>query len=93
MRDAVIMSMQKENSKLNFLMFRQFQFLETRLRAFEFAFTESTFKLRLIWLFRPKMFKALVDKVHLEILRQEQKKAEESSAKTKNGIIKPTIVS
>lgn len=77
--------MHQANAKRNALMFSQWEFINTRMMAYEYV-TSKRFGVLLAFI-SPTQFKKAVDSVQLRMLAESNKKAEEASKKPKLTIV------
>lgn len=87
MREAEIRAAQAASAKRSALLFSQWEFLETRQRAFESVLKVSRLSDRIKWLVNPKVLIDHVDKVQLALLDEGKRKMEEAMAKPKLTIV------
>lgn len=89
MRDAHIFEISKRSAQNDAVLYRQFEFLETRMRAYELVL--STRKAMWTALIKPGWLKEAVDKLHMELLRDAQDKMREAVERAKEQSRKPKI--
>lgn len=87
MREETILQMNKNRANNEALLYRQFEFLETRMRAFELALATHPF----IAVLRPKAFKRIVNELHRAYLIEADEKMAESVKRIKEEKAKPKL--
>lgn len=88
MRDDSIMRMHEANVRRVMLLLRQFEFLETKIRAYEYILSDRWSILKAIW--NPIWMKRCVDNKQKELLSERKRMMDEVIAKPK--LVKPVIV-
>ena len=83
--------MQQANAKRSGLLLTQFMFLETRQRAMEQAIYSLPFLSRIWMFFFPADMKEVVDRIHMDLWRQEQEKVKKADEKVKEEMSKPKL--
>lgn len=91
MRESEIRYMQKENAARSGLILAQAQFLDTRLRAIETAFSGASLFDRISWIINPKLYWNRVDSINLRLFDEERKKMAAAAEKAKEESMKPKI--
>jgi hypothetical protein len=78
MRDEAIVAMHKQSGRRELLIFKQFEFLQTRQEAAERIIKASTIWDRLGFILWPERFFEVVDAMQLSLLQEGQKKMAEA---------------
>lgn len=89
MRDESIFEMQKQQARRVAIIYRQLQFLDSRMLAYEKVLSSTWNKLRA--LFSRKWMMAQVEKEQLEILRIHDEQIKEASEKAQEEKAKPKL--
>lgn len=92
MRDGQIYKMQENEQQRFALLYRQVNFLNIRMEAYETVLKASTVTDRIKWLFKPAVMESVVNFKMLALLRQHDEEARERAAKAKEEAAKPKIV-
>lgn len=87
MRDATIQAMHSANARRNALMFSRWEFINTRMMAFEEIMFNAPLFQKLKYLLSPKTLKNDVDRVHTLLMQESKRKAEEAAKKPKINIV------
>lgn len=95
MRDGQVYKMQEANARRAAMLFGQWEFLETRQRAFEVVFKASAFWERVGFIINPMSFIKAVDAKQIEFLEDGRRKAQAAAERVREEARKPklTIIS
>lgn len=91
MRDTAIASMHQQNGRRAALLLGQHEWLRCRQDAFEAVLKVSTWRDRLLWIFKPLDLLTVVDAVQMKMMRDARAQLE--AAASKPHIIKPAEAS
>ena len=87
MREYEIRSMPAANAKRNALMLSQWEFMNTRMMAFENVLKSSGFWNRVIYFLRPLAFLDAVDALNMALLEEGKRKAQEAATKPRLTVV------
>lgn len=91
MRDSQIHTMQAINARRSGMLLDRFVYLDTRQRALETVMFGLTLWSRIKLLFYPGDLKEIVDRVHIGLWNEEDKKRKDVVAKAKEEAAKPKL--
>lgn len=92
MREAEIRAIQARSAKRDMLILNQYEFLETRQRAFENILENLSIWDRLMILMGRQSLKELIDTAHILLYRDAQKEREAATEKAREEMRKPKIL-
>lgn len=92
MRDGQIYKMQENEQQRFALLYRQVNFLNMRMEAYETVLKASNVIDRIKWLFKPVAMEQAVDLTMQALLRQHDQEVRERAAKAKEEAAKPKLV-
>jgi len=81
MRDAQVYKMHESEARRVALLYKQFEFLMTRMEAYETVLSSRKAMLRAIW--NPAWLKGAVDEIQTALLKVSQEKMREAAGKIK----------
>ncbi len=87
MRDSTVLEMHKATAKREALILGQFEFMETRMEAFEGVLLASGWRDRLRWAVQPLSLKEAVDAVQLILIRKRQEAMREARQRSKIQVV------
>ena len=91
MRDGQIISMQQVNARRDALILRQWEFLETRQRAFESVVRNAGFWAKVRYFFNTPSFLNKVDSVQMALLQEAKRMADAAAQRVREQGQKPRL--